>query len=104
MTLDSVSQPLTFTSLNALRPCVLKLCVTTISTLLEPSTTRRATAEFAGFLGGAALGTSMAIARYTHKGIVKLLKPSAYICCAWQVRSETKIAKMVICGIGVGFC
>ena len=46
--------PLTFTSLHALPPRVTKLRVTTISTLLEPSTTTSATAEFAGFLGGAA--------------------------------------------------
>ena len=54
---------LTFASLDALRPCVLKLCVTTIATLLEPSTTASTTAEFTGFLGGAALGTAAAAAQ-----------------------------------------
>ena len=36
---------------------MVNLCVTGISTILEPSTAASTTAPFAGFLGTAALGT-----------------------------------------------
>ena len=48
----------TFADIIALSPRVLKLRVARIAALLEPRTTGSATAEFAGFLGGAALGTA----------------------------------------------
>ena len=57
-TLKSCCQQLTCTSLDALGPCVIKLCVADISAFLEPSTAGSATAEFARFLGGAALGAN----------------------------------------------
>ena len=46
-----------FASLDALGPCMIKLCVADISTVLEPSTTTSTTAAFPGFLSGAALWT-----------------------------------------------
>ena len=48
-----------FADLNALGPCVIKLCVTVISAVLEPSTAASTTAAFAGFLASAALGTAV---------------------------------------------
>ena len=56
MTRNSVSPPLTCASLDALRPCMLVLCVADISAVLEPSTATSATAEFAGFLGSTTFG------------------------------------------------
>ena len=41
---------------------MLKLCVTDISAFLEPSTAASTTAEFAGFLGDAALETHVVTA------------------------------------------
>ena len=46
----------TCASLKALGPGMIELCVAAISTVLEPSATASATAEFERFLGGAALG------------------------------------------------
>ena len=40
----------TLTSLDALSPCVIKLCVADISTVLEPSSTTSTTARYAGLL------------------------------------------------------
>ena len=48
---------------DALDPRMTKLCVTGISTLLEPSTAASATTEFARFLGNATLGTPVATGR-----------------------------------------
>ena len=56
MSQDSDSKKLTFAGLNALDPCMIKVCVTGISAVLEPSTAASATTEFAGFLDNAALG------------------------------------------------
>ena len=50
------SEELTVTSLDAFPPCVIKIRVAGISTLVEPSTTASATTEFTGFLGSTALG------------------------------------------------
>ena len=58
----SVSLQPTFARLNALGPCMIKLCITSISTVLEPSTTTSATATFAKFLGNTAPGTHSAAA------------------------------------------
>ena len=46
--------PTDFASLDALVPCVLKLCVASSSAVFEPRTAATATTEFAGFLDGAA--------------------------------------------------
>ena len=48
---------------------MIKLRVTSIATIFEPSTAGSATAPFTGFLGGAALGTPAATAfrRYTGR-------------------------------------
>ena len=51
------SQKLTFAGLKALKPRVIKVGVTFISALLEPSATTSATTQLAGFRAGAALGT-----------------------------------------------
>ena len=53
---------LTFAGLDPIGPCVIELCVTDISAVLEPSTAVSATAEFAGLAGGA-LVTSSAVTR-----------------------------------------
>ena len=53
----------TFAGLDAFDPRVTKVCVTGISTLLEPNTAASATTEFAGFLDRAALGASLAAYR-----------------------------------------
>ena len=47
---------LTFAGLDALEPCVIKLRVAGISTVLEPTASASATRGFAGFVGGT-LGT-----------------------------------------------
>ena len=52
----SLSTQLTFASLNALDPCMTKLCVTDITTVLEPSPSASTTTEPAGLFGSAALG------------------------------------------------
>ena len=52
----SLSLELTFASLNALDPCMISICVASISTVLEPSTTASATAALTGFLDSTALG------------------------------------------------
>ena len=60
MSQDSHSRELTFTGLNPLDPSMIEVCVTGISTVLEPSTAASATAAFTGFLDSAALGTAFA--------------------------------------------
>ena len=50
------SRRLTSARLDPLGPCVIKLCVASISTGLEPSTTASTTAGFAGFLASTAHG------------------------------------------------
>ena len=60
-------------SLEALGPRMIEVSGSDISTILEPSTTARATTAFAGFCGSAALGT-LATAAYRgwtrkHKSI-----------------------------------
>ena len=55
-TQNSAYQQPTFASLNALGPCVVKLCVACISTVLEPSTAASTTAAFAKFLRSTTLG------------------------------------------------
>ena len=53
---DSDFQSLTtFAGLNALDPCMTKVRVAGVSTVLEPSTVTSTTTEFAGFLENAAL-------------------------------------------------
>ena len=52
---NSDSPQLTFASLDALGPCMIKLRVAGISAVLEPSTAASAAAEYAGFLGSPAL-------------------------------------------------
>ena len=52
-----LSQQLTGAGLHALGPCVIKLCVADISTVLEPGTTPSTTTVFAGFFASAALET-----------------------------------------------
>ena len=47
-------------ALNALVPCVLKLCVVSSPAFSEPSTTSTATTVFSGFLDGAAFGAHAA--------------------------------------------
>ena len=47
----------TTAGLDALTPCMIKVCIAGISTFLEPTTTTRATADFARFLHCAALLT-----------------------------------------------
>ena len=49
----------TFAGPNALNPCMIKVCVAGISTLVEPSTAASAATEFAGFLNSAAVGTTL---------------------------------------------
>ena len=51
MAQNSVSSLPTFASLNALGPCMIKLGIASIATVLEPSPTTSATATFARFLG-----------------------------------------------------
>ena len=46
----------TLAGLGALRPGVVKLRVAVVSTLIEPSTARSATTDFAGFLESGTLG------------------------------------------------
>ena len=53
------AQP-TFASLDTLHPCMIKLCIAGISTIIEPSTTADATATLARFLDNAALGAAVA--------------------------------------------
>lgn len=76
----------TFAGLDALGPCVIKLCAAGIPTLIEPSATTSATAEFAGFLNGAALGAALTAYRgctcrricfcgHANVGITQNLKP-----------------------------
>ena len=57
MTKTIASQQHTLAGLDALDPCVIKLCLADISTVLEPSTAVSATAAFAGILKRAALRT-----------------------------------------------
>ena len=52
----STTHELTFAGLDALEPCVIKLRVAGISTVLEPTAAASATRRFTGFFGGA-LGT-----------------------------------------------
>ena len=47
--------------MHTLRPGMVKVDITVIPTVLEPSTTASATAEFAGFLGSATPGTLAAV-------------------------------------------
>ena len=56
ITHELTTHELTFAGLDALVPCVIKLRVAGISTVLEPTTSASATRAFAGFVGGA-LGT-----------------------------------------------
>ena len=49
-------QQLTFASLYALCPCVIKICISSISTVLKPSTAASAAATFAKCFSDAALG------------------------------------------------
>ena len=57
MVQNSVSVSLTFfAGLDALGPCMIKLCVASISTFLEPSTATNATAVLTRFLGSATVG------------------------------------------------
>ena len=60
MSLNSASPTPTFASLDALSPGMIERCVAAISAILEPSTAASATAEFAGFLVGAAHGAPTA--------------------------------------------
>ena len=48
---NSISGDLTFTGLVALLPCVIKVRVANLSTLLEPRTSTSATSEFAAVVG-----------------------------------------------------
>ena len=50
------SRQLTFTGLDTVGPCMIKIRVGSVSAVLEPSTTASATTTFTGFLDGAALG------------------------------------------------
>ena len=52
-----VSTPPTCAGLETLGPGVIRLCVSDISAVPEPSATASATAAFAGFLDSATLGT-----------------------------------------------
>ena len=52
-----LSRQLTSARLDALGPCVIKLCVAEVSAFLEPRTAGSTTAEFAGFIGTATLAT-----------------------------------------------
>ena len=63
MHLHSMTHKLTFASLVAFEPCVVKLRVAGISTLVEPSATRSATTELAGFFEDAALGAYSTVCR-----------------------------------------
>ena len=47
----------TFASLHAVGPSMIKICVSCISTILEPSAAASTAAAFAGFLVNAALYT-----------------------------------------------
>ena len=47
----------TFASLKTFKPGVVKSGVTVVATVVEPSSTRSAAAEFAGFLENSALST-----------------------------------------------
>ena len=55
--LHPASSQLTFAGLDALAPCMVKICVAGIPARLEPSTTASTTATFTGFLGSTALWT-----------------------------------------------
>ena len=52
----------TFAGLDALGPCMIKVCVRSISAVLEPSATTSATAAFARFLANSALGAPVTTA------------------------------------------
>ena len=54
---NSASPEPTWAGLDTLGPCIFKLCVASISTILEPSTVPSATGAFTGFLGSTALET-----------------------------------------------
>ena len=54
---NSISPRPTFASLNALEPCISKLCFTGISAVLKPSTIASAAAMYARLLDSSALGT-----------------------------------------------
>ena len=56
---NSVSTQPTFASLNALGPSVIKICVISIPTVLEPSTPASATTGCAVFPGTPALGATV---------------------------------------------
>ena len=60
MAQNSASLQLTFASLDAFGPCMNKLRVVGVSTLVEPSTTAGATAECSGFADSTTLGTRIA--------------------------------------------
>ena len=59
MTQNPAARTPTLTSLDALSPCMIKLCVADISTVLEPTTAASATATFTGFLDNATLATAV---------------------------------------------
>ena len=67
----------TFASMDALRPCMTKLCVAGISTILEPSASASATAAFAG-LGDTAFGAPTA----SYRGCTRC---RGLFCARWGV-------------------
>ena len=58
-----LSKERTFACPDALGPCMIKFCVDSIATILEPITARSTTASFARFLDDTALGAPLAAYR-----------------------------------------
>ena len=89
MQCECQSEQLTAASLDALGPSVVKVHITDISTVLEPSTTASTTAALANLVGNA-FGTPAIATTFDTPGIAAFRRwPHRRVCFCWNASINT---------------